>query len=131
MYYGYVESESLRNPLILNDYKPIKIEVEHVPTSKNHPYVHAYYLSLEDDRIAEEAEKFARETKSEWYLLFWNEEMVYAIFEDKVFQLPNEETWGSDQYKEIQKYGVDHGISIEYMDFNKNFARFRQSLSKK
>lgn len=131
MYYSYIESESLRNPLVLNNYKAIKVDIEFVPTSKNHPYVHAYYLKFKDSEVLEVAKKFARETLPEWYLLFWNNKTVFAIFKDKIFELPNEINWRSEKYKEIQRYGVSHGIGMEYMDFNKNFKRFKEVLAKK
>lgn len=130
-YTGYTESESLHNPLILNDYKPIRVEIEFVPTSENHPFVHAYYLSFPEGKIKEIVEKFARETLPEWYQLFWNENTVYAIFKDKYFEMKNEYNWQSDEYKTVQKYGVEHGIDLVYMDFNKNFARFMETLAKK
>lgn len=133
MFYGYAESESLRNPLVLNDYKPVRVEIEFVPTSKNHPYVHAYYFKFEDSEIEKEARKFAEETLPEWYQLFWSEDTVYAIFKDKYFKLKNEGigNWKSDEYKKVQKYGGEHGIEIVYMDFNKNFKRFLETLAKK
>ena len=113
MYYGYIESESLRNPLVLNNYKAIKVDIEFVPTSQNHPYVHAYYLKFQDNEVLQEAKKFTCETLPEWYLLFWNDKKVYAIFKDKIFELPKEGIWNSEKYKEIQQYGVRHGIGME------------------
>ena len=130
-YIGYTESESLKNPLILNEYDPVRVEIEYVETSVNHPYVHAYYLSFSGLNIEEVVTKFTAETLPEWYQLFWNEEVVYAIFKDKFFKIKNEGTWGSEEYKAIQQYGVEHGIDLVYMDFNKNFARFRETLAKK
>ncbi len=127
---GYTESESLRNPLILNDYSPIRVEIEHVPTSQNHPFVHAYYLTFSASEIDVVVQKFADETLPEWYQLFWNDETVYAIFKDKFFEIRNEGVWQSEEYKKIQQYGVDHGIDLVYMDFNKNFARFKETLGK-
>jgi hypothetical protein len=131
MFYGYMESESLSDPLALNAYKPVRVEIEYVPTSKNHPYVHAYYISFTDDEVESQANKISKITLPEWYQLFWSDDTVYAIFKDKVFRLKNEHVWGSDAYKEVQKYGGEHGIEIVYMDFNKNFARFKETLAKK
>ena len=131
MYYGYIESESLSDPLVLNSYKPVKVDIEFVPTSENFPHVHAYYLKFRDRDVGSEAKKFAKLTKPEWYLLFWSNKTVYAIFKDKVFKLTNEIEWKSEKYKEVQKNGVNHGIGMVYMNFNKNFARFNQVLSKK
>ena len=131
MFYGYAESESLQNPLILNDYIPVKIVIEHVPTSQNHPYVHAYYFQFKEDEILDEVEKFSRETLPRWYQLFWSEKVVYAVFKDKYFKLDNEKEWKSEEYKKVQQYGVDHGIGLVYMDFNKNLARFAETLAKK
>jgi len=131
MYYGYIESESLKNPLILNRYKKVKIEIEYVPTSQNYPYVHAYYLKFTEQEILKEVKKFSKEIKPEWYALFWDNKTVFAIFSNKVFTLPNEGNWRSDAYKEIQQYGVTHGIGLEYMDFNKNLKRFYQTLANK
>jgi hypothetical protein len=130
-YFGYTESESLHNPLILNDYKPIKVEIEYVPTSTNHPFVHAYYLKFTEDNITEEVEKFAKETLPEWYQLFWNDQIVYAIFKDKYFKMTNEHEWESEEYKAVQQYGVEHGIDLVYLNFNTNFARFRETLAKR
>lgn len=131
MFYGYTESESLTDPLVLNSYKPIKVDIEFVPTSEKFPHVHAYYLKFKDEDIEKEAKKFAKLTKPEWYQLFWNKKTVYAIFKDKYFKLPNEGKWSSEEYKQIQQYGVNHGIGMVYMDFNKNFARFKEVLNKK
>lgn len=131
LYVGYTESESLRDPLILNNYKPIKVEIEFVPTSKNHPFVHAYYLNISEENIQQEVEKFAKETLPEWYQLFWNDKTVYAIFKDKYFKMENEHKWYSLKYQSVQQYGVEHGIDLVYMDFNKNFARFEETLAKK
>ena len=127
---GYTESESLKNPLILNQYKPIRVEIEYVETSVNHPYVHAYYLSFSSTSIEEVVNQFTKETLPEWYQLFWNEEVVYAIFKDKYFKMKNEGIWESEEYHQVQQYGVEHGIDMVYMDFNKNFARFRETLAK-
>lgn len=131
MFYGYTESESLSDPLALNGYKPIKVDIEFVPTSESFPYVHAYYLRFKDEDVEKEVKKFAKLTKPEWYQLFWNKKTVYAIFKDKYFKLANEGKWSSYKYKKIQQYGVDHGIGLVYMDFNKNFARFKVVLNKK
>lgn len=130
MYYAYIESEALKNPLILNNYKPVKIEIEFVPTSQTHSYVHAYYLKFEDDKVLAEAKRFARATLPEWYLLFWSKSIVLAIFKEKVFKLHREKFWQSPKYKEVQRYSIDHGIGVEYMDFNKNFKRFLETLAK-
>lgn len=127
---GYTESESLSNPLILNEYKHLRVEIEYVETSTNHPYVHAYYLDFSEENIEQVVTKFAKDTLPEWYQLFWNGDSVYAIFKDKFFKIKNEAIWQSDEYKNIQQYGVEHGIDLVYMDFNKNFARFRETLEK-
>lgn len=131
MYYGYIESESLSNPLALNDYKPVKVEIEYVPTSQNHPYVHAYYLTFTDSEVEKEAKKISFITLPEWYQLFWSNSTIYAIFKNKVFRLKNEVRWKSEKYKDVQRYGVAHGIEMAYMDFSKNFARFKETLAKK
>ncbi len=128
MFYGYAESESLRNPLVLNDYKPVKVVIEYVPTSRDHPYVHAYYFLFKDSDIEQEVEKFTKETLPEWYQLFWSNNIVYAIFKDKSFKLRVEDSWKSASYKKVQQYGMAHGIDLVYMDFNKNFARFKETL---
>jgi hypothetical protein len=131
MFYGYAESESLKNPLVLNDYKPIKVVIEYVPTSQNHPFVHAYYFRFSDSEIEREVKKFASETLPEWYQLFWSDDTVYAIFKDKYFKLKSESPWKSEAYRQVQKYGGEHGIDIVYMDFDKNFKRFIDTLAEK
>ena len=133
MFYGYAESESLHNPLILNDYKPVKIVIEYVQTSVNHPYVHAYYFRFKDNEILKQVNRFAKETLPEWYQLFWSKDTVYAIFKNKYFKLKNEGigNWKSEEYKQVQKYGQAHGIEFVYMNFNKNFTRFEETLAKK
>lgn len=126
MYYGVVESESLENPLILNSFNPIKIRIEHHPQSITSVYWHVYLLSVSDQSIREEAEKFATQMKYGWYAVFWNEEKAHIVFTNKIFILTKEDDWQSKEYLKVKEYGINHGIQAEYMDFNKNFKAYNK-----
>ena len=47
MYKGFILSESLENPIILNNYKTIYVKIENHPESES-PYWHDFKVEVED-----------------------------------------------------------------------------------
>ena len=129
MFYGMISSEALKNPLILNDFVPIKVVVDYKPSS-GMPYWHRYLLKIEDREIDSITRLLAPLINAEWYAVFWNDKIVYVLFKDKVFTLKKEENWQSGEYLNMKKYGISHGVEEEYLDFNERFKHYKELLEK-
>ena len=112
MFKGFVLSESLKNPMVLNDFETIKVVIENHPECEGGPKIwHDFKLKVDDDKIIDVCNKISREMKETWYAHFWNRDIVYVVLSDKVFKMPREEgNWQSSEYQECKKYAIEHGI---------------------
>lgn len=119
MYKGFVLSESLKNPLVLNNFEKIYVKVEHHPEFMGEPKIwHDFKLSIKDEDIDKTAEILAGEMKETWYAHFWNKNTVYVILPNKVFKIPKEpKKWQSKEYQELKNYAVKNGVEERYLDF--------------
>jgi len=117
MYKGFVLSESLKNPTILNDYETIKVIVENHPEFKGEPKIwHDFKLKIANDKISEACDHLSKEMKETWYAHFWNEDSVYVILPNKVFKMPREDgEWQSSAYQECKQYAMKHGVEERYL----------------
>lgn len=128
MFYGMLSSEGLTDPLILNTFKPIKVVIDYQPESNTSTYWHRYLLQFQDSEIESTTQKLTTLMKPDWYSIFWDNEIVYVVFSNKVFKLNKEENWTSQEYQEVKQYGIEHDIQEHYMDFNDRFAHYKQLL---
>lgn len=118
MFKGFVLSESLKDPLILNDYKKIYVTVEHHPESNEFPFWHLFKIEVEGKDIEQVAKRFSKELKERgWYAHFWNDNIVYICFPNKIFKIRREEKWSSKEYEEVKRYAIKIGIEERYLDF--------------
>ncbi|KKS14134.1 hypothetical protein A2617_00460 [Candidatus Daviesbacteria bacterium RIFOXYD1_FULL_41_10] len=115
MYKGFILSESLNNPLLLNKLEKIYVLVEHHP-GESLPYWNDYKVKIDDENIEQIANEIADNIKEGWYAHFWNDEEVIAVLPGKYFKIPKEEKWQSPQFKEYQEYGRQHGVEEQYLD---------------
>ncbi len=117
MFKGFVLSESLKNPVILNDFEVIRVIVEHHPEFEGEPKIwHDFKLKVDDDKIIEVCNKISKEIKEEWYAHFWNDDILYVILPDKVFKMPREDgNWKSSEYQESIRYAIQHNVDQRYM----------------
>ncbi len=117
MYKGFVLSESLKNPLILNDFEKIYVKVESHPEAKLKIW-HDFKLKIEDNNIDNAVKVFAEQIRNNWYVHFWNDNIVYIILSNKIFKIPKEpKQWQSKEYQELKEYAVSHGVEERYLDF--------------
>lgn len=124
MYYGTIGSESLKNPLILNSLRQVKVIVEYFPSSRISPYWHTYFVEVENNNVIEITESLCREIKYSCFAILWNKKRVFVIFQNKVFQLDIRNAQESEEWKIAKEYGKANGVQEEYLDFSKEFEKF-------
>ncbi len=130
MYHGTIGSESLKNPLILNSLKQLKIIVEYFPDSRICPYWHTYLIEVNDDDIVKITGSISKEIKHGCFAILWNKKIVFVIFQNKVFQAEIENSQESKEWKIVKEYGKANGVQEEYLDFSKEFKKFNRFTSK-
>lgn len=123
-----LSSEGLENPLILNQFKPIKVVIDYQPHSTTSQYWHRYLLNFKTDEIEKIVNKLTKLMKYGWYSIFWNNNTVYVVFKNKSFKLKKEQNWQSKDYLKVREYGVNHGVQKEYIDFNDRFEHYKELL---
>jgi catechol 2,3-dioxygenase-like lactoylglutathione lyase family enzyme len=128
MYYCVISSEALEDPLLLNDYRPLKVTVDHKPQS-DHPYWHRYLYAFTDAEVREMSELFASHMKDGWYAVAWDRETVYVMLKQEIFELKREQQWQSAEYQKMRQYALTHGVEEEYLDFNERFAYYDQLVA--
>ncbi len=113
MFKGFVLSESLKDPTILNDFTIEKVIVEHHPGFK---IWHDFKLKIKDEDISGVCKKIAKQIKETWYAHFWNENTVYVVLPDKIFKMPRESrVWKSPEYLKCKKYAMEHGVEEQFL----------------
>ena len=115
MFKGFVLSESLKDPTILNNFNKDYVKIEHHPETPKMLYWHLFKLNIEDLEIDDAAEKLANQMKYGWFSHFWNKENIVIVFNDKVFRVPKSYE-GSREYKEFTDYAVKNGVEEEYLE---------------
>ena len=103
MFKGFVLSESLDNPTLLNKFSKIYVRVEEHPESPEMPFWHLFKIGVEDQQIAQVAERFAAAMRYGWYAHFWNDEDVYICLPKRVFITPRETQWSSEGYQQVKR----------------------------
>lgn len=118
MYKGFVLSESLKDPTILNNFEKIYVKVEHHPEYEGEPKIwHDFKLKVEDKDIISTTNLFADQMKETWYAHFWDDSEVYVVLPLKVFKIPREQKWQSKEYQELKEYTLKHGVEERYLKF--------------
>jgi hypothetical protein len=118
MFKGAVLSESLNNPTLLNSFRKIHVNIEEHPESPEIPFWHLFNVEVADEEIEHITEQLAAEMKLGWYAHFWDANVVYVVFTQKVFKLLREDRWSSPEYQEARQYGIEHGgVDERYLDF--------------
>lgn len=105
---GIIVEESLIDNRVLNnfDIETVRISIEEEASERWHLYTVNITIN--------EIEELKNYIKSGWYMHFWKNRDIIAIFKDRVFSFnyDNKETWES-----VIKYGISVGISREQLDF--------------
>lgn len=110
-YRGTIVEESLEDNRILNDFHfkilRLKISSEDNPADR----WHIYTVRIQDEN---DIERLAQHIKPGWYMHFWRDDEVIAIFKDKTFKFKysDKSTW-----EPAIEYGRSVGIPAEQLDF--------------
>lgn len=107
-YIGIVVEESFDDNRILNKLDIRKIHI----TGHKNPIDrwHMYEVNLSKEKI----EELSKHIIEDWYMHFWKDTDIIAIFKGKTFEFNYEDknTWG-----EVLKYGRALGLPEEQLDF--------------
>lgn len=124
MYLGFTESESFHDPTILNNFPHYKVIVERRHDGKG--FWHIFVLKISDTHIHETLETISKALKTDWNAMFYNENILYAVFKDKIFSLPMKKQWASQEYEEVRQYAKEHDVGD--LDMNEVFAHYKNLL---
>ena len=125
MYYGFTESESFQNQTLLNRYRHHKVVVEQRADGKG--YWNIFILNIEDKDIKKVIGLISRSLKPDWNAIFFNADIVYALFKDKVFKLKRKKIWRLPDYEEVKKYAKD--CDVGDLDMNEVFRHYKKLLA--
>ena len=107
-YVGIIVEESLDDNRIMNNYEISKICI--TGHEKREDRWHMYEVILTKDEMTE----LSKHIVNGWYMHFWRERNVIAVFRDKQFEFiyDEKETW-----TEVISYGRSLGIPEIQLDF--------------
>ncbi len=117
MFKGFVLSESLNDPTVLNNFKKIYVKIEEHTDPKYAHFWHLFKIEVDSKNIEKITEKFANKLKYGWYAHFWDEKAVYISFTNKVFKIPREKEWKSKEFQKVKEWGIKNGVDEKYLDF--------------
>jgi hypothetical protein len=105
---GIIVKESLKDKSILK-----KLDVLSTETTRERNPVdrwHLYTVSVSEKEI----DALSKKIKPKWYMHFWKNKKVIAVFKDKKFEFTHNEksTW-----KPAIEYGISVGIPKKQLDF--------------
>lgn len=103
-YKGCVVEESLNNNLMVNELDITRIEI-----SQKLRW-HLYYVRVSEDEI----KKLSKHIKSKWYMHFWKDRNVIAVFKDRIYRFDYND---KDSWEPAIRYGQVQGIPREQLDF--------------
>ena len=63
---------------------------------------------------ADDIQKLSGFIKPGWYMHFWKDRDIVAVFKDKIFEFKRED---KSSWKDAVDYGLSLGIPIEQLDF--------------
>lgn len=107
-YKGTIIEESLSDNRALNDFEIIRVHI----SGQENPAErwHLYTVNVNEDDIL----KLSNYIKEEWYMHFWKDRTVVAVFKGKsfIFNYDDKSTW-----KSVIEYGLSVGIPKYQLDF--------------
>ena len=118
MFKGFVLSESLKDPTVLNDFNQIKVIVErHKEFTEKQKIWHDFKIKTIKKEIENVTQNLSKQMKKGWYAHFWDSKVVYVVLPKRVFKIPRERRWKSNEYQECRRYALKHGVEERYLDF--------------
>jgi hypothetical protein len=124
MFKGFMLSESLEDPLFLNQFAHEYVQIQHrddAEVAAGYPrFWHLFKVLVDDEQIERIVQETARLLKGTgWYAHYWNGQVVYVCFPGRVFQVPQEQrgAWSSAEFFEVRNHALRCGIAERYLDF--------------
>lgn len=107
-YKGIIVEESLEDNRIINELDVKRIEISKSEDLADRWHMYTVIVSKED------IDRLAKNIKPGWYMHFWKDRQVVAVFRDKQieFNFDDKSTW-----KPALDYGRSLGIPEEQLDF--------------
>ena len=107
-YIGIVVEESLTDNRVLNGLTISKVHI----TNQINPSdrCHMYEVAVSKEEI----EELSRNIFGKWYMHFWKDTDIIAIFNDKIFEFNYED---KDTWSEVLEYGRSLGLPEAQLDF--------------
>jgi hypothetical protein len=118
MFKGFILSESLKDPTILNNLEKEYVSVEnHIEYGGGPKVWHNFKVIVSNEDIIKITEELAKNMKETWYAHFWSDLIVYVVLPNKVFKVPREKEWKSKEYQICKDYASKHGVEEQYLEF--------------
>jgi len=107
-YEGIVVEESLEDNTIVNSLNVLKVKISDDANPSDRWHLYTVQVSKED------IDNLSKSVKRGWYMHFWKDRKVIAIYKDKqfAFDYDDKSTW-----QEAIDYGLSIGIPEEQLDF--------------
>jgi len=117
IYKGFVLSESLNCPVVLNDYDTIYVKVEEHHDSSYPDFWHLFKLKVNQDTITEAVESICNQLKTGWYAHFWNERVLFICLPKKIFKIERDSMNYKNEIDRVKDFAENVGINRCYLDF--------------
>ena len=126
MYFAVIDTESLKDPRIINQFQISKVIVEYEPNSEANKYHHIFFIKINPEEIEKKIDSIAKEMKDGWYAFFWDDEFLFIAFDKQTFKVTQTKLEKDTQYIKAQKYGRSVGIQDEFLNFKDYFERYKK-----
>lgn len=121
MFYSIIDAASLKKPTILNSFHQLKVKVEFEPESSVGKYHFIFIVEIKVEEILQVITQIQKEMNDGWYAFFWDNTVLYIVFNRKYFQIDVHHGWNSKDYVSAQEFGRGQKIPEEYLNFKKYF----------
>jgi len=125
MMYLIVDSASLHNPTVLNEFEQVKVVVSHEPNSEVSKYHYNFLLQIEEIDRKLFFSKIQESMMDGWYFFGWTDNQIWITFNNNIFEMNFNDWAKSNIYLQAQQFGRETGITEEYLDFKKYFEKAR------
>ena len=119
MYYGIIETESLENKEILDDFHILNSYKESHPEDEITIWT-INKISVNREDALKLTKKLSEAMSEGWYSLIWDKDFVYIIFRNKIFKIKNINPFDFQDFEKIIKYGASKEIKKIYFDNLRN-----------
>lgn len=122
MFNAVIDTESLKDPRLINNFQISKVKVEYEPNSEVNKYHHVFFVKINPELLNQKIKALAQEIKNGWYAFFWNDQELLIVFNKKSFKV----LLDNPDYSEAQSYGRSVGIQEEFLDLKNYFERYKK-----